>query len=56
MGRYYIYKSKKAGVNLDMYLFLVERKKYLSLEQNIMAAKNESEKFNTKWKEIYENF
>ena len=55
MGRYHIYKSKKAGENLDMYRFLVDCKKHLILEQNIMAAKNESEKFNKKWQEQYEN-
>jgi hypothetical protein len=38
-----------------MYLFLIECKNYLILEQNIMAAKSESEKFTKKWKDIYEN-
>ena len=55
MGRYYIYKAKKAGTKLDVYLFLIECKNHLSMEQNIMAANNESEKFNKNWSDIFEN-
>jgi hypothetical protein len=55
MGRYYIYKSKKAGTKLDVYLFLIECKNHLSMEHNIMAANNESEKFEKNWSNIFEN-
>jgi hypothetical protein len=55
MGRYYIYKSKKAGTKLDVYLFLIECKNHLSMEYNIMTANNESEKFQKNWSDIFEN-
>jgi hypothetical protein len=55
MGRYYIYKNKKADKVLDLYSLLVECKNHLVLEQKIMAEKNESGKFDRKWNELYVN-
>ena len=56
MGRYYIIiQTKKAGTKLDVYLFLIECKNHLSMEHNIMAANNESEKLKKNWSDIFEN-
>jgi predicted Zn-ribbon and HTH transcriptional regulator len=55
MARFYIYKSKKAGNKLDLYMLLLACKNNLMLEENIMAAKKQSGKFNKQWQELYEN-
>jgi hypothetical protein len=55
MARYYIYKSKKAGAKLDLYISLLECKNYIALEKSIMAANNENKKFKKNWQELYKN-
>ena len=52
MARYQIYWSKKARQKLDTYKFLLECKKYLHLEKQIIAARGEIKKFYDNWQDF----
>jgi hypothetical protein len=51
-GIYYVYVSKQAKKELDVYNFLLDCKNKLLMEQEIMSSQDRSDSFEKNWREL----
>ena len=56
MGKYYLYKTKQAAKELDVYTFLLECKNQLLAKQDYMAMEGNVSKFEKLWECLLQMF